>query len=292
MCSYFLYLIFTFYSCFEQTTESYTQNNIPTYDYTDKINGVTLDAVNGLNNIVATLSRHNRKMTVRIVFDEWVPALHYQNAVNRIDSVANIMGEILDSYYMSQYSFQQYKSRVEEYVELLGNKVDIWEIGNEANGEWLGHRDSVIAKIEYAFRYVKKSNKLTALTLYYNKDCWDDPDHEMFRWVNNNLPLKMKLNLDYVLVSYYEDNCNNYQPDWQQVFDSLRAIFPNAKLGIGECGTIDPDRKTEYIKRYYTMRISTPGYIGGYFWWYYKQDCVPWNTKPLWQVLETALNSY
>jgi hypothetical protein len=98
----------------------------------------------------------------------------------------------------------------------------------------------------------------------------------------------MKNGLDYVLVSYYEDDCNNYQPNWQQVFDSLHVIFPNAKLGIGECGTTNANRKAEYITRYYTMNITTPNYIGGYFWWYYRQDCVPWNTKPLWQVLDNA----
>ena len=43
------------------------------------------------------------------------------------------------------------------------------------------------------------------------------------------------------------------------------------------------------MKRYYKMNITTPGYIGGYFWWYYKKDCVPY-TKPLWNVLNGILN--
>jgi hypothetical protein len=229
-------------------------------------------------------------MTTRIVFDEWQPASGYVTAVNRIDSVSDIMGEILDSYYMNQYSVQQYMDRVDEYIPLLGNKVDIWEVGNEVNGEWLGNKDSVIAKIYYAFRYIEKTNRVSALTLYYNYDCWKNPQNEMFRWVNENLPYKMKMYLDYVLVSYYEDDCNGYQPDWQRVFDSLRVIFPNSKLGIGECGTTFASRKEEYINRYYRMNITTQGYIGGYFWWYYKQDCVPYTTKPLWTVLNNAIS--
>ena len=253
--------------------------------------GVTIDAVNNINNIVNTLGHHSKRMTTRIVFDEWQPASGYLNAVNRIDSVSDIMGEILDSYYMNQYSVQQYKDRVDEYVPLLGNKVDIWEVGNEVNGEWLGNKDSVITKIYYALRFVKKSGKTSALTLYYNHNCWENPENEMFRWVNENLPGKMKLNLDFVLVSYYEDDCNNYQPNWQQVFDSLHVLFPNSKLGIGECGTSVKSRKETYINRYYKMQITTPGYIGGYFWWYYRQDCIPYTTKPLWQVLENAINS-
>jgi hypothetical protein len=263
---------------------SYSQSN-------RKLYGVTIDAVSNLNNIVASVSNHRSKMAVRIVFDEWVPASYYINSVNRLDSVCIIMGELLDSYYVNSYSIQQYKSRTDEYFQTLGNKVDIWEIGNEINGEWLGHKDSVIAKITYAYNKAKSLNYSVALTFYYNKDCWQYPQNEMFRWINQNIPVNMKNNLDYVLVSYYEDDCNNYQPNWQQVFDSLSVIFPNSKLGIGECGTLIQNRKEEYINRYYRMHITTPRYIGGYFWWYYKQDCVPWTTKPLWGVLEYAIRA-
>ncbi len=41
----------------------------------------------------------------------------------------------------------EYKNRVKEYMGVLGNNVDIWEIGNEINGEWLGSKQSVINKI-------------------------------------------------------------------------------------------------------------------------------------------------
>jgi len=98
----------------------------------------------------------------------------------------------------------------------------------------------------------------------------------------------MKFNVDYILVSYYEDDCNNYQPNWQRVFDSLHSLFPGAKLGMGECGTSIASKKAAYINRYYTMHITTPGYIGGYFWWYYKEDCVP-DTLPLWTTLDNAI---
>lgn len=253
--------------------------------------GVTIDAVSGLNNIVSSLDKHGNRMTVRIVFDEWQPYTNYVNAVNRIDTTADIMGEILDSYYVRDYSIEQYRARTEEYVEAFRDKIDMWEIGNEINGEWLGPRDSVLAKLTKAFVIVKKYEKKTVLTLYYNKNCWENPDNEMFRWVTRNLGYKMRMSMDYVFVSYYEDDCNNLQPNWQQVFDSLRTLFPNSILGIGECGTTNPNKKAEYINRYYNMNITTPGYVGGYFWWYYKQDCVLWNQKPLWQTLENAINT-
>ena len=247
---------------------------------TDKIYGVTIDAVGSLNKIVTSLSNHDVKPTTRIVFDEWQPATNYTNAVNQIHNVSYIMGEILDSYYMHEYTVNQYKNRVKEYLGVLGNKVDIWEIGNEINGEWLGSTQSVINKISYAFDTLSAAGKQTAITLYYNKNCWENPQNEMFRWAQTNIPKRIKNKIDYVLVSYYEDDCNNYQPDWQQVFDSLHTMFPNSKLGIGECGTNIASRKEEYINRYYKMYITTPNYVGGYFWWYYRQDCVPW-TKSL-----------
>lgn len=256
-----------------------------------KMYGVTIDAVNNINNIVTAISNHRYRMTTRIVFDEWMPATNYSVAVNKLDSVCVIMGELLDSYYVNDYTVAQYKARTDEYMGLLGSKVDIWEIGNEVNGEWLGNKDSVLAKINYAYNKARALNYRTALTLYYNKNCWENPQNEMFRWVNANISNDMKQNLDYVLVSYYEDDCNNLQPNWQVVFDSLHVIFPNSNLGIGECGTTNTVRKEEYINRYYRMNITTPRYIGGYFWWYYRQDCVPWTTKPLWGVLEYAIRA-
>jgi hypothetical protein len=255
----------------------------------EKIYGVTIDAVNGLTNITNSLGRHNKRMTTRIVFDEWQPASNYSAAVNKIDSVSDIMGEILDSYYVNDYTVHQYWERMAEYMAAFGDKVDIWEIGNEVNGEWLGHRDSVVKKINGAFNFVKKSRKKTAITLYYNYNCWENPQNEMFRWANENITPKMKLHIDYIFVSYYEDDCNNYQPDWQRVFDSLHVMFPNSKLGIGECGTTNPNKKELYINRYYKMNITTPNYTGGYFWWYYRQDCVPYTNKPLWQILDNAI---
>jgi hypothetical protein len=257
---------------------------------TTKIYGVTLDAVDRLGDISTALRSHSKKMTARIVFDEWIPAADYLIPIKRIRKVSNIMGELLDSYYFTQYSYQEYVDRVNEYLNTLGTGIDIWEIGNEVNGEWLGNSDSVVAKIYKAYQVVKSKQQKTALTLYYNYNCWSNPDNEMFLWVNNKLPLKMRLGVDYLLVSYYEDDCNNYQPNWQTVFDSLHVLFPNSKLGIGECGTIITSKKAEYITRYYTMNITTPNYVGGYFWWYYKEDCVPY-TKPLWQVLEKAISS-
>ena len=259
---------------------------------TTRIFGVTIDdPYTNIPEIKTALSSHCVKPTVRIVFDEFVDAADYVDPVTQIKTSAFIMGELLDSYYVDQYSVEQYINRATEYFNSLGNLVDIWEIGNEVNGDWLGNRDSVIAKIQGAYDIIEPTGKKTAITLYFNRDCYANVQNEMFTWINDNLPYSMKQGLDYVLVSYYEDDCNNVvlsRSEWQQVFDSLRVVFPNSKLGIGECGTTNASKKAECMNRYYGMEITTPGYIGGNFWWYYKQDCVPKNMA-LWDTLNTII---
>ncbi|MEO9257513.1 MAG: T9SS type A sorting domain-containing protein [Crocinitomicaceae bacterium] len=263
---------------------SYSQQTIDT----TKIFGVTIDDPwTNVSDITDAFSSNCIKPTARIVFDEGQHASDYYAPVTQIAPSCFIMGELLDSYYVPNYTVSQYLNRTTEYLDVFENIVDIWEIGNEVNGDWLGNTDSVVAKIEGAYNLVKIRGKKTSLTLYFNRDCfYNNPQNEMFTWINN-IPTTMKQGLDYVMVSYYEDDCGNVilsQNEWQSVFDSLHVLFPNSKLAMGECGTTDTSKKAEYMNRYYNMNIATPKFVGGYFWWYYKQDCVP-KTKELWDTL-------
>jgi hypothetical protein len=260
-----------------------TPNPTPTRMY-----GVTIDSITNLSDIVASLKKLASKPTTRIVFDENTPASYYVTAAAQIHAVSFVMGEILDSFYMKDISTAAYGARTTEYMNALGNNVDIWEIGNEINGEWLGKTSDVVAKMTTAYNLVKAKGKKTELTLYYNEECWANSQNEMFTWAQNNVPAAMKQGLDYVLISYYEDDCNNLQPDWPQVFQKLANMFPNSKIGFGEVGTKYSAKKAAYITRYYNMKINHPNYIGGYFWWYYFQDCVPY-TKSLWNTMNTAI---
>ncbi|AZZ35308.1 hypothetical protein CIK05_00320 [Bdellovibrio sp. qaytius] len=257
-------------------------NNAQTMIY-----GVTLDSVTNTNAIVTSLKSHAVRPTARIVFDEYVAASYYKAPVTKIKTAANIMGELLDSYYVKQYTPAQYQARTTEYLNSMQDVVDIWEVGNEINGEWLGTTASVVTKMSGAYDQVKARGKKAALTLYYNEECWAKPQNEMFTWANNNVPARMKQGLDYVLISYYEDDCNDLQPNWPVVFAKLAKMFPNSKIGFGETGTTYANRKASYINRYYNMNITEPNYIGGYFWWYYRQDMVPMS-NPLWATLNQA----
>jgi hypothetical protein len=253
------------------------------------IYGVTIDSVANLSSITTALKNLSQKPTTRIVFDEGVSASYYLNATKQIHEVSYIMGEILDSFYVKNYSVSEYIKRTEEYYNLLSPYVDIWEVGNEINGEWLGNASDVAQKMTGAYDFIKSKGKVTALTLYYNEDCWMYPSEEMFTWANKNVPARMKTGLDYVLVSYYEQDCNGLRPDWEKVFAKLAEMFPNSKIGFGEIGTTESsEAKADMIERYYKMNISQERFIGGYFWWYFMQDMVP-MTKPMWQVLNNNL---
>jgi hypothetical protein len=52
------------------------------------------------------------------------------------------------------------------------------------------------------------------------------------------------------------------------------------------------EKQREVMTRYYTMKITTPGYIGGYFWWYGYQTLTPWSTKPLFGVFNDLIRTY
>lgn len=243
--------------------------------------GVTVDSITNLSQIVDSLHSLSHKPTTRIVFDK-VSASHYVKAVKKIHNVSFVMGELMDSFYMKDYSVDAYLKRTREYYNALSPDVDIWEVGNEINGDWLGNRNAVITKMVDGYDFIKQHHGRTALTLYH-----DQSSDAMLAWAIKNVPERMKKGLDYVLVSFYEDDQKGIKPDWNYVFRRLAQIFPNSRIGFGEVGTRYWSLKRAYITRYYNLHVSTPRFVGGYFWWYFKQDMVPKN-KPMWRVLNNV----
>ncbi|HEX9548476.1 MAG TPA: hypothetical protein VF942_14140 [Acidimicrobiales bacterium] len=265
----------------------------------DSLWGVTLDDVSNTASIVSSLDAFPSRPMARVVFDENQHPADYTDAVQRLHPHAYLMGELLDSQYVSRYSVDAYARRAAEFVGSLGSQVDLWEVGNEVNGEWLGPTSRTVAKIVAAYDRVSSSGQRTALTLYYNPDCWSNPANEMFRWASTNLPARIKSGLDYVFISYYPEDCNNYWPSqatWQSVFDQLHQMFPAARLGFGESGNSndqDPvSQKITLLHRYYRLTINGDGYVGGYFWWYYVEDALPYLNNPLWHALATDATAH
>jgi hypothetical protein len=252
--------------------------------------GVTLDTVEHLPETIEALAALPVMPVARIVFDRG-PVGMYTAAVDELRPVAFLMGELVDSSDFRRYSLAAYRERTRSYYAALGDDIDLWEIGNEVNGEWLGPPAAVVPKLRAAFRLIEARGGRTAMTLYFNQDCWEKHDHEMFAWTERNVPAEMKAGLEYVFVSWYPDDCRGVTPDWPAVFARLRTLFPAAKLGFGEIGR---DRKTpraakaRMVREFYGMERLGPRYIGGYFWWYFAEEMVP-KAKPLWRTLHDTV---
>jgi hypothetical protein len=204
----------------------------------------------------------------------------------------------------------EHLDRFKDYVTTLGSLVDIWEVGNEINGEWLfgdtkrcspktsvksTSQADVVTKMTETFDYLKSQGKVTALTLYYNTPCRRPAANEMFTWADANVPARMKTGLDYLLVSYYEVDCHGHKPDWQQVFSQLATMFPNSRLGISEFGWSDKKASDPVIKdlvqRHYAIHPSVSNWIGGGFYWEFAIDMVPYDpaSDSLWNTINTAM---
>jgi len=258
------------------------------------IYGLTLDDISNIDTTVDAIKSLSKRTTTRVVFDK-VPASDYTNALYKLSPYTDIMGLLFDSEYIKDYSLEAYKNRVKEYLNTHADKVQIWEIGNEVNGEWTGNPINVAKKTIAAYKEVKKRGYLTALTLYYNDysendGCWENSDEKMREWAKNRLSDELKNGIDYIFISYYEEDCNYHQPtlaEWESVFADLATIFPHAKLGFGEVGTTTQN-KIDYLNHYYGYTIKNSSYIGGHFWWYFKQDMVPKN-KSLWNTFNQFL---
>ncbi len=269
----------------------------------DSLYGMTVDDVSNVSNIVAAAKASPRMPTTRIVFDEFTKPSDYTSAVTSLQPYSYIMGEMLDSYYLPQYSLQQYHDRVGQFLSAFGSSVDIWEIGNEVNGNWTGNYTDVSAKITDAFNQVQAAGKRSALTLYYDIGCGNGPSElDPIAFSKNYVPDSMKKGLNYVFLSYYEGDCGNIRPSadtWTAYFNQLRQIYPNAKLGFGEVGLPNPATSTtatkaeQMLNYYYGLKLNVPGYVGGYFWWYAYEDFLPVSAnKPLWLAFMRAIQGY
>jgi hypothetical protein len=252
------------------------------------IHGLTLDAVDNLDAIVAAVGSLPRRAAVRIVFDENVPPSDYVEAVTRLSAVADIQGELLDSSAMATISRSDYVARTQAYLEAFGSQVSQWEIGNEINGDWLGA--GAIDKAHDAFQMVEAAGGRSTLTLYYNAGC-EDTNGPMLDWVHDHVPADMRAGLDQVTVSYYEDDCNGRvvpRNEWVSVFSELHTLFPSARLLMGEIGTESASAKAALMQRYYgEMRLpEVPAFAGGFFWWYGRQDFVPRGSRH-WKILDS-----
>jgi len=287
----------------------------------EPIHGVTVDDKNDIRDkaftaeLLDSLSHLSVKPTVRVVYspgkkDGYFAASSYLDATRQIKSIGYVFGQPVDSFYMRCFTPAEHLARFKDYVTTLGSVVDIWEVGNEINGEWLFGKTKgcspkasvkstspadVVTKMTEAYDYLKSQGQVTALTLYYNTPCRKPAANEMFTWAKANVPTRMKNGLDYLFVSYYEVDCKGHKPDWQSVMSQLATMFPNSKLGISEFGWSEKKPSEAVVKdlvqRYYAIHPSVSNWVGGGFYWEFAIDMVPYDpsSDSLWNTINTAM---
>ena len=263
--------------------------------------GVTADDVGHLGELVASARHLPETPTTRIYFQVSEPPGYYATAIRRLRPVSYLMGELLDSSDETHISVAAYRRRVRSYLAAFRNEVDLWEIGNEVNGNWTGRYATVEKKLTVAYNAVSDAKRRTALTLYYNARCGDGKGElGPLAFSRRYVPRAVRNGLTYVFISYYERNCHGIRPGvrtWREFFRKLHALYPRARLGFGEIGLSRPvSQRTiaaarSQIRYYYGLRIRLPYYAGGYFWWYYAEDCLPYSGKPLWSALRAGFRA-
>lgn len=290
------------------------------------IYGVTVDSVSNLPEIVAGATALSHQPTTRVYFDvNDATGQTYSTALEDLYPHSYVMGELLDSSDMPRAERQDLTKptwehdRVAAYLSNLQTYVDIWEIGNEVNGNWTclggastpctasGYRTGANLIVD-AYDQVSSLGRPTALTLWYNGNGPNDPngcpgtgEPDPLTYSSTYLPASVRDGLDYVLISYYQTQCNDYaltNADVTSFMQKLHALYPNAKLGFGEVGLPNAvssasDRQTaiSFIDHYYGLDTGLPYYVGGYFWWYYAEDALPYSGNSVWEAIDTAFGS-
>jgi hypothetical protein len=242
---------------------------------------------------VAALAALPRRIALRVVLDQGTVPADYVDSVRKLAAVSEVMALPLDSSDMAKVDAAQAGARARNYMAALGDAAPIWEVGNEVNGNWVGA--DPVGKIEAMFDAARAYGRKTAVTFYYENPV--TPGHDMLPWIDANIPAghRLRTGLDYVLVSYYEDQNGGHQltqAEIDTIFSGLARRFPNAKVGFGEFGwggkiPADAAARAELIARYQSYMSSEPAFVGGGFYWEFRQTMTP-SSKPDYALLRAA----
>ena len=254
----------------------------------DTLYGVTTESVENLSGLNTSLTKHTKRPITRIVFQSGQNVSDYTSAVNTLRNTSYIMGEIMDSDGLKKISTANYKARATSFVNTFKNNIDIYEIGNELNGDWAGTQASTLAQLQAAYDVVEKDNANLNLKSAITLNFWPNSGFYGSPWENtetyaNSIPAEVRNGVDYVLLSFYEtaiddpgtSKIESYTPsstEFVNMFNKLKTIFPNAKLGMGEIGAqgLDDDlprdptlaEKQTIANRYYGMHNTLKTAIG------------------------------
>jgi hypothetical protein len=282
-----------------------------------------------LSQVIPSLTNLSVTPTVRVVFTlelvngrQGASANSYHSAVRQIKTTTTVntnshpfvLGLPVDSSAMFCFTREAHAARWNDYVKSLSADVDVWEVGNEINGNWLYNSgknadvseqscpngwpggvptttvQDVADKMVDAFNMVKAAGKPAALTLTF---CPTDlpAANDPFTWVDTYVTRSaVRKGMDYVLISYYSDevSCKYGFPkesDWVSWFKGIESRFPNARVGLGEWGygtKQPPNNLKTLLEKGYGLNpsasLDNPSkWIGGVFYWEFGATAVPYT---------------
>jgi Domain of Unknown Function (DUF1080) len=250
--------------------------------------GVTIDDIANISSVVSAAEAIPYMPTTRVYLDPTEPASYYKSALQQLAPHTYVMGEILDSSDMKSMTVSAEQTRVSNLLSSLGSTVDVWEVGNEVNGNWTGSYSTGAQMLVNTYNQVAADGYRSALTLYENSwapnNCGDGtseltPQQYSSRYV----PASVRDGIDYLLLSWYPTQCRGLSGNVPvstitAEVQSLHTLYPNALIGFGELGLPNRTRSSSEAEAesimayYYGIAISEPYYIGGYFWWYWDED--------------------
>ena len=233
---------------------------------------------------------------VRLVFDAAEGPERFASVVDMAHALGlTVVGQLLDSTAMADVSPAQWQDRVRRYVAGLPS-VDVWEIGNEVNGNWLG--SGVAQKVAYAAAWVKAHSRARTLVTLYWQLGEDDAEHSVFTWAAHNLDAATLTRVDELGLSVYPENAP-LGAGFDRVLRTLHATYPAQALSVTELGygSADLDRRwwwgspTDWTGAgrravadlYGRAVLGYPYSGGGTYWWYFQTEGAAGS--PLWKTL-------
>lgn len=250
--------------------------------------GVTIDDIGNISSVVPAAEALPYMSTTRVYLDRTEPASYYKSALQQLAPHTYLMGEILDSSDMKSITVSEEQTRVSSLLSTLGSTVDVWEVGNEVNGNWTGPYNTGAQMLVNTYNQVAAHGYRSALTLYENSwapDNCGDGTSELTpqQYSSRYVPASVREGIDYVLLSWYPTQCSGLSGNVPvstitAEVQGLHTLYPNALIGFGELGLPNRTRASTEAKAkaimayYYGIAIKEPYYIGGYFWWYWDED--------------------
>lgn len=228
--------------------------------------GISFDDPWKTDAIVAALKQLPSKPMVRVIFDsEITDPSEYRTILEQIKPHATIMGELLDSEFVKNFSQTQFEDRAKAYHDELHDVVDLWEI-NEINGDWLG--EGAAQKFQAVHKLLHGRGAAVMGTFYWT------PDEFWERWSLDNIPYLMGSTLDVVAMSIYPDDNEDKVPDFDSLFKRMGQLFPNSRLMVGEFGPgadqlkhVSTADRMKNCREYWTRDINHERFDGSILWY-------------------------